>query len=77
MAISVARNLAIARTSEMSEKVPESSISLAEISGGVKSKIYNIYINLDEGSKKGRYFEGALVTLRASQPDQERVRVVI
>ena len=39
LAISVARNLAIARTSEMSEKVPESSISLAEISGGVKSKI--------------------------------------
>ena len=37
-------NLAVARTSEMSEKVPESSITLAEIQGVLKSKIYNIYI---------------------------------
>ena len=38
--------MAVARTSELSEKVPESSITLAEIiSGGVKKNtyIYNIY----------------------------------
>ena len=51
-------NLAVARTSEMSEKVPESSITPAEVQGGVKCNIYMIYTYLDEGSKKGRYFEG-------------------
>ena len=51
-------NLAVARTSEMSEKVPESSITPAEVQGGVKCNIYMIYTYLDEGSKKRKVFRG-------------------
>ena len=51
-------NLAVARTSEMSEKYPSRVLRWPKYRGVLKSKIYIIYIYLDEGSKKGKVFRG-------------------